>query len=139
MASIIARENLIWVIGDSFRRRIVLDTDVDLSTYTARLQARSEAGATDLVIGLSTAAGEHLTMGANYVDIDVPASVVPDLAAVSRYDRLTESADDCSAASSGYGKVAPYDLLLISDDVVPEKFTPLAGEIVFVERVTTDA
>ncbi len=137
MADIIARENFIFSIGSTFRRRVIFDTDVDLSAYTARLQARSEAGADDLVLDLETGGG--LTMGSNYCDIEVAASVVPDLAAVTREGRLSERADECSTPSSAFGKIAVYDLKLYSDDVTPEEYFPLEGEIVFRLAVTEDA
>ncbi|MFZ3193750.1 MAG: hypothetical protein WA154_11175 [Moraxellaceae bacterium] len=137
MADIIAQENFIFTIGGTNKRRIVFNSDTDLSAYTARMQARSAAGAADVVFTLTTGAG--LTMGPNYVDINLSAATVPDLDAVTREDWVSESADECGAPSRAYGKVAVYDLKLYSDDVTPEEYIPLAGEIVFRQAVTEDA
>ena len=132
----IARENFIFQIGADFRRRLYFNGV--LTGYTARLQVRSEAGAEDLVLGLTSADGT-LIMGSNYVEIDVPADTAPDLSAVTREDWLSESADDCETPARAYGKVAAFDLKLYSGDDPAREYVPLAGEMVFVAGVTTDA
>lgn len=137
MGSIIAQENFIFTIGATNKRRIVFSTDTDLSAYTARLQSRSAAGADDVVITLTVGGG--LTMGPNYVDIEVAASVVPDLSGVTREDWLSENADDGGIPTRAYGKISVFDLKLYSDDATPEEYVPLAGEIVWREAVTEDA
>lgn len=139
MSAILARENFIFNIGATFRRRVIFDTDENLSAFTARLQVRSEAGAADLVLELTTDVDGGLTMGSNYLDIEVPAGTAVDLSAVTREGRLSESADECEVPSSAFGKIAVYDLKLYSDDDPAEEYFPLEGEIVFRQAVTEDA
>lgn len=135
----IARENFIFQVGADFRRRLYFNGVSDLSGYTARLQVRSEAGASDLVLDLSTDADGGLTMGPNYVDIDVKADVEPDLGAVTREGWLSEASDDCEPPARAYGKIAVFDLKLYSGDAPAREYVPLAGELAFVAGVTRDA
>lgn len=133
-----ARErNFIIEKGADFQRELYLQPgpDADIRLFTARMQIRATASSPTFLLELTTV-NNYLAVDYGKITINVPNTIINgvDTSTLIVSGKITEPAPAGELPYEGNGKIAVYDLELVSPAGVVSRY--LQGKVVFVENVT---
>lgn len=123
--------------GADFQRELYLQPgpDADIRLFTARMQIRATASSPTVLLELTTA-NTYLAVDYGKITINVPNAIVDtiDTSTLTVSGKITEPAPIGELPYEGNGKLAVYDLELVSPSGIVSRY--LQGKVVFVENVT---
>jgi hypothetical protein len=133
-----ARErNFIIDKGSDFQRTLYLapGPDADIRNFTARMQIRASVASEPFLLELTTANG-RITCDYGVITLNLPNAITEtvDTSTLTTKGKILEPANAGEKPYEGEGKLAVYDLELVSPAGIVSKY--LYGKVVFVDNVT---
>ncbi len=133
-----ARErNFIVDKGSDFQRQLYLSPgpDADIRDFTARMQIRASATTDPFLLELTTE-NDRITCDYGVITLNLTNAVTSaiDTSSLTAKGTITEPASAGEKPYEGTGKLAVYDLELVSPAGIVTKY--LYGKVVFVDNVT---
>jgi len=131
------RRDFIVDKGADFQRQLYLapGPDADIRNFTARMQIRASASAEPFLLELTTENG-RITCDYGVVTLNLPNAITAalDTSTLTTKGKIIEPANAGEKPYEGEGKLAVYDLELVSPAGIVSKY--LYGKVVFVDNVT---
>lgn len=133
-----ARErNFIIEKGADFQRQLFLKAgpDADIRNFTARMQIRATVASEPFLLELTTE-NDRITCDYGVITLNLTAAITTaiDTSTLTTRGKLNEPGPTGELPYEGEGKLAVYDLELVSPSGVVSRY--LHGKVVFVDNVT---
>lgn len=123
--------------GSDFQRQLYLSPgpDADIRNFTARMQIRGSVTSDPFLLELTTE-NDRITCDYGVITLNLANAVTTavDTSTLTSKGKILEPAEDCDKPYEGEGKLAVYDLELISPAGIVTKY--LYGKVCFVENIT---